>query len=300
MNTARVNAYAKLNLTLDIVGAAEGYHQIDSLVITVDLSDRIVAKKRKDGLVSVSMHGMKSESIPPEENNALRAGEAFVKKFGTSGANIKIFKNIPVGAGMGGSSADAAGVVNAMAVLYGVTDSAALKELADGLGSDTGYLLSGGFARMTGRGEQVVKFPLFPELWFLVLCPQEGVSTSQCYSAYDELGISCFPRSERVLKDLLGGNPEWAAMQFGNDLYEAAVSLNPAVSEALLALRHFSPLGAGMSGSGSACYALFPTRELCEWARSRYRGKCRAYVVRSIDPAQNRVLKNIYSIEGEE
>ncbi len=299
MNTVRVNAYAKLNLTLDIVGAEGGYHLLDSLVTTVDLSDRIVAKKRKDNLISVTMRGMKSESILPEENNAVKAGEAFAARFGTTGANITVYKNIPVGAGLGGSSADAAGVLNAMAALYEIADAEALKELADGLGSDTGYLLTGGFARITGRGEHVTRFVQQPELWFLLLCPKEGVSTAECYAAYDELETRYSPRTERVLKDLQSGNTEWAAKVFGNDLYDAAVSLNPAVKEALFDLQCLSPYGAGMTGSGSACYALFATRELCEWARSRYKGKCRALVTRSVDPLQKKTLRNLYSVEDE-
>lgn len=297
MNTARVNAYAKLNLTLDITGAENGYHMLDSLVVTIDLHDRIVAKKRKDNLVSVTMRGMGSESIPPEHNNALKAGEKFVERFGTTGANITVYKNIPVGGGLGGSSADAAGVLNAMAALYEIADAAALKELADGLGSDTGYLLQGGLARLGGRGERVERAENTPELWFLVLCPKTGVSTPECYAAYDELGIEHFPRTERVWKLLGEGNSEWAAKIFGNDLYDAAVSLNGSVADALYTLKCFSPWGAGMTGSGSACFAAFPTRELCEWAKSRYRGKCRAFVAKSIDPMTTKKYRNIYSVE---
>ncbi|MDE7159092.1 MAG: 4-(cytidine 5'-diphospho)-2-C-methyl-D-erythritol kinase, partial [Clostridiales bacterium] len=104
MNTVRLNAYAKLNLTLDITGTEGGYHMLDSLVTTIDLFDRIVVKKRKDKLINVIMHGMGSESIEPEHNNACLAGEAFVERFQTLGADITVYKNIPVGAGLGGSS----------------------------------------------------------------------------------------------------------------------------------------------------------------------------------------------------
>ena len=182
MNTARVNAYAKLNLTLDITGREGGYHTLDSLVATIDLSDRIVARRRRDNLVSVRMHGMGSESIPPEENNAQRAGEAFVSAFHTTGADISVYKDIPVGAGLGGSSADAAGVLRAMAKLYAVKDGVALKAVADMLGSDTGYLLTGGYARMRGRGTQTEPLHGLPSLSLLLLCPREGVSTAECYA----------------------------------------------------------------------------------------------------------------------
>ena len=101
MNAVKVNAYAKLNLTLDVTGRENGYHTLDSLVTTISLSDRIVVKKRRDQLVNIVMHGMGCEGIYPERNNAYLAGEAFVKRFGTTGADIAVYKNIPIGAGLG-------------------------------------------------------------------------------------------------------------------------------------------------------------------------------------------------------
>lgn len=282
MNTVRVNAYAKLNLTLDITGRKDGFHLLDSLVVTVGLYDRIVVRRRKDGLVRTVMHGMGCETLPPEENNAQRAAEAFVERFGTSGADITIYKNIPVGAGMGGSSADAAGVLNGLSKLYEIGDACAVKELADGLGSDTGYLLAGGFARMRGRGEIVEPLSMQPELHFFVLAPKQGVNTAQCFRAYDGAGKEYPPRTERALELLQSGNAEWAARLYGNALFDAAKTLSQEAEEAYLALRGFSPLGVSLTGSGSACFALFPTRELCEWAKSRYRGRARAYVLEAV------------------
>ena len=151
----KIKSYAKINLTLEILGVEGGYHLLDSLVASVDMFDLIVLKKRKDKLSRVVMKGMGSESIPPEKNVALKAAELFSETFSKGGAEITVYKNIPIGAGLGGSSADAAGVLNGMAKLYGVEDREKLKALADSLGSDTGYMLSGGFARMQGRGEKV-------------------------------------------------------------------------------------------------------------------------------------------------
>lgn len=286
MNTARVNAYAKLNLTLDITGRENGYHTLDSLVTTVSLFDRIVAKKRRDGLVRVVMHGMGSESIPPEENNVQKAGEAFVTAFSTKGADITVYKNIPVGAGLGGSSADAAGALNALSLLYGITDRAALKTLADGTGSDTGYLLEGGFARLGGRGERVEYFGEPPALHFLLVCPQSGVSSAECYRAYDRLTVPCGVGTERVLSLLREGRIQEAARHFSNALYPAAKTLSPDVETALQQAESFSPWGSGMTGSGSAAFALFENAELCEWAKSRYRGKFRTFCVRALSPAK--------------
>ncbi len=298
MNTAKIKAYAKLNLTLDVTGEEDGYHLIDSLVVSVDLFDKIVVKKRRDSLVSVTMRGMGSESIPPEHNNAQKAGERFVARFGTAGADITVYKNIPMGAGLGGSSADAAGVLGALAVLYGVKDGAALKQLADGLGSDTGYMLTGGFARISGRGEKVTGLGELPVLHFLLICPESGVSTAECYRlARIRTGRT---RTERVLEEIGRGNLAWAAKLFGNDLYECAESLNDEVRQALTEAKSFSPLGVGMTGSGSGVFALFETEELADWAKSRYRGKFRVYRVKSIDPAKKKSRRNPFALgEGD-
>lgn len=286
MKTAHVNSYAKLNLSLNITGEREGYHLLDSFVTSVDLSDKIVLKTRKDKLVNVFMRGMGSESIPPENNVALRAGEAFVEKYGTFGADITVYKNIPMGAGMGGSSADAAGVLNGMAKLYDVKDEKGIKELADSLGSDTGYMLRGGFARMTGRGEQVWRLNGNAKLWFLVLCPKTPVSTGRCYEEYDVCPDGARQDTENCIQAFLKGDYAGMGGFFYNALFAPACRLNPDVEKAAKEIAAFSPLGYGMSGSGSTVFALFPTRELCEWAKSRYRGKCRAMVLPTVVPQE--------------
>ncbi len=278
MDTVRLNAHAKLNLTLDITGREESYHTIDSLAVSIDLCDRIVLRKRKDALSFVTMHGMGSETLPPEKNNALKAAEMFSKAFGVTGANITIYKNIPMGAGLGGSSADAAGVLLGMKELYGVSDMGVVNSLADALGSDTKFLLSGGLARMQGRGTELTFFEDVPEYYALILCPRHGVSSAACYRKYDELARTHAPCTEEAAKFLLAGESFWAARYCSNHLYDAAVALEPEIADALLSVKGFSPLGAAMTGSGSAVFALFPTRELAAWAKSRYTGRCRAIV----------------------
>lgn len=287
MNTVKINSYAKINITLEIKGREGNYHLLDSLVASVDLFDRIVLKKRKDKLSSVTMKGMGSESIPPESNNALKAAEAFSKRFGVSGADITVYKNIPIGAGLGGSSADVCGVLNGMSKLYNVGDRYALKQLADELGSDTGYMLDGGFARMQGRGERVTKIPTNEKLWFLLLCPNTSIGAGACYKQYDELPKTLEERgsyTENCIDALLQKNVNEVGRYATNDLFAAAALLNADVKKAYDEAQSFSPIATVMTGSGSAVAALFETRELCEWTKSRYRGKCKAYVTQTIIP----------------
>ena len=292
----KIKSYAKINLTLEILGVEGGYHLLDSLAASVDMFDLIVLKKRKDKLSRVIMKGMDSESIPPEKNVALKAAELFSETFSTGGAEITVYKNIPIGAGMGGSSADAAGVLNGMAQLYGVTDREKLKVLADSLGSDTGYMLTGGFARMQGRGEKVTPLKIDQKLHFLLLCPNEGVSSKACYQKYDEL-----PRTlewkesatEALIAALRQNKVNEGGRYLMNDLFVPALHLNSAVETAKKEALSFSPLGATMTGSGSGVIALFETKELCEWAKSRYKGKSRAYVISTLTPDYTKTKKTI-------
>ena len=202
----KVKSYAKVNLSLNILGQKDGYHLIDSVAASVDIWDTVCAKPRSDRLINVYMHGLGSENIPPEKNNAVKAGEAFVSAFGTKGADIEIYKDIPIGAGLGGSSADAAGVLNVLAKLYKMKDRAALKTIADTLGSDTGYMLTGGFARMTGRGERVRPVACKRRLYMLLFLPKEGVSAAECYRAYDDSPDPLRQDSENMVKALAAGD----------------------------------------------------------------------------------------------
>lgn len=306
MKRVRIKSYAKLNLSLEIVGRRNGYHELDSLVTSVDLSDEILLRRRSDEKINVVMHGQGSETIDPGQNVALRAAEAFSAKYRTTGVDIEVFKNIPMGGGLGGSSADAAGVLNGMAKLYETGDRTGLKELADSLGSDTGYMLDGGFARMTGRGEQVWRLPVSPRLWFLIVQPSSAVSTAACYSLYDEGGFSSLRgRTEACVQSLLRGEYSDMGASFFNALYEPAKKINPDIGEIVRELGGFCPLGCGMTGSGSCAFALFDSREMCEYARSRYRGKGRTWVACSIDPRAKSVgifekMKNPFYLSEEE
>lgn len=298
MRSVKIKSYAKINLTLEITGIENGYHMLDSLVANIDLFDLLVLKKRKGALSSVTMKGMGSESIPPEKNNALKAAEAFSAAFGTDGVDITVYKNIPIGGGLGGSSADVVGVLNGMAALYGIKDREKLKELADTLGSDTGYMLNGGFARMQGRGEKVTKLDLTNKLHFLLICPNSSVSAGECYRAFDTQPRTLEykgSQTQRCIDFLQTNDLNEGGRYLMNDLFRAAYSLNAEVGKAYEEATSFSPLGATMSGSGSCVFAMFETKELCEWAKSRYKGKFRAYVVETVIPDYTKIAKNATS-----
>ena len=293
MFAAKAKSYAKLNLSLNITGTAGGYHLLDSVVTSIDICDTVYAKPRSDGLINVYMHGQNSESIPPEKNNAVKAGEAFVNTFSTRGADIEIYKDIPMGAGLGGSSADAAGVLNALAKLYKISDRAKLKELADALGSDTGYMLDGGFARISGRGDRVEPLGTCRPLYFLLFLPKTPVSTAECFAEYDRAPDPLRAESARLARALREGNFTEIAHNIYNALEAPACRLNAETAQALEAAKSFSPAAAAVTGSGSAVYALFESEELCRWAKSRCKAKIKTRIVKSVSPAAKRTgMKN--------
>ena len=253
---------------------------LDSLVCTVDLYDLIVLKKRKDDLINIEMRGRGLESLPPEKNNAYKAATAYISAFKTGGADVTIYKNIPVGAGLGGSSADAAGVLAGMAKLYGKGSEKQLEELAAGLGSDTPFMVSGGFARMRGRGEILEKLPVKRRLNFLLLMPPHPVGAGECYARYDKNPLPPHS-SDRALAALEKGDVREFGGELFNDLYGAAKSINPEIERAMEELKAFDPAGVSMTGSGSAVFALFENEEFCAYAKSRYRGNFQKITVKS-------------------
>lgn len=272
MNYVRIRSFAKINLTLDVLGKVGDYHLIDSVVATVDLCDVITVKRRKDKLISIDMHGFGSENIPFEKNNAVIAAERFLDKFSTDGADITVWKNIPIGAGLGGSSADVAGVLRGLSKLYGVDDFAAVKDIADGIGSDCGYMLTGGFARLGGRGEKVQKIDGGLKLDIGILLPKSGVSTASCYALCDSLQEKNFT-SAAEQKAIEYGDKFAIGKCLSNGLFPAAKSLNPEVDCAFGQLAAFAPLGVNMTGSGSAVYAIFENDQYLSYAKSRYDGR---------------------------
>lgn len=289
-DSVRIRSYAKINLSLNISGTRHGRHLLDTVIVPVGLHDTITARKRKDGLVGVYMRGQGAEEIPPEQNNAVRAGEAFVRAFGTNGADIEIAKNIPQGAGLGGSSADAAGVLRAMEKLYGPADKTLLNALAASLGGDTPAMYWGGCARVSGTGEVVEAFSSPLVLHVLLAVPERGTSTAECYAKYDEFPDGLRADSARLCTALKRGEYAGVAKNVYNALERPACLLNEGTARALECLRALSPDACAVTGSGSAVFALFETPELCSWAKDRLKRekKLRTYVLQANAEAERR------------
>ena len=262
-------AYAKINLALCVTGAKDGFHTLDSVVTTVDLYDTVTLTTRKDDKIRVIPQG-NSEYVYshiPQKDNAYKAVEAFMKEYGTNGADVVVTKRIPISSGMGGSSTDASAVLRAMQRAYKVKD-ADLVSLANSLGSDTAYLLKGGFARLNGRGEIITPLNVKHRINFVVVFCEKGVNTAECFKLFDQMDEKqeCCDIS-RLIDSLQSETPDFS--QCKNQLFLPAIKLNAQVKSAYDALKALSPDACFMTGSGSAVCAIFNYEPLCDWAVDR-------------------------------
>ena len=276
MTTLYEGAYAKLNLTLDVLGKREdGYHDLQSVMQTVSVRDDIeidVGTGKPWKLVC------DKEGIPCDERNlAWKAAKVYCEAMNKDpdGLEIRITKRIPSGAGMGGGSADAAAVLRALNEHYGSPLSIfALAELGAQVGSDVPFCVICGTAMCEGRGERIRKLPDMPDCIFVVCKPEFSVSTPELYKKIDEVTITNRPDNRAMESALLAGDLEKVAHGLCN-------VFDPVVTEDHLELNYiksifhqYGAVGYQMTGSGSACFAIVSEFEvaavLCAMLKDNY------------------------------
>jgi 4-diphosphocytidyl-2-C-methyl-D-erythritol kinase len=253
-------AHAKVNLDLRVLGLrTDGYHELRTVFQTIELHDTIACWAKRGAFTL----RCKTPGVPLDETNLVwRAAAALWQAFGRSGpprdAAMSIDKAIPVQAGLGGGSADAAAALLVLARLWGDVPLPVLRDVAAGVGADVPFFLSGGTALGLGRGEEIYPLVDLPVHWVVIVRPPYGVSTAEAYSWYDEdraAGI----RESRELQILPVPWPTRAA-QMINDLEPPVVRRHPEIAGLKSTLREMGAVAAAMSGSGSAVFGLFRGR----------------------------------------
>jgi 4-diphosphocytidyl-2-C-methyl-D-erythritol kinase len=259
----RERAYAKLNLVLHVGPPRDdGMHPICSLMASIDLADELIASPRESGGDSVDSREV------PGENLARRALAAFRARAGADlpPLELRIDKRIPVAAGLGGGSADAAAALRIANELTGrPLGHEQLLRLAAELGSDVPSQVDPRHAFVHGVGERVEALVL-PRVAVVLIPDPDGLSTAAVYAELDRLGGWRGELDPSSLRRLAGAHPTELAAALENDLQPAALSLRPELEGRLGALRDAGALGAAVTGSGPTCFGLFPDRRAAEEA----------------------------------
>ncbi len=276
MTTLFEPAYAKLNLTLDVLGKRDdGYHDLQSVMQTISLRDDI---EIDIGTGKPWRLHCSDEEIPCDETNlAWRAAKVFFDALmlEPNGIEIRITKRIPSQAGLGGGSADAAAVLRALNRHYDSPLSIlALAELGSRVGSDVPFCVICGTAMVEGRGERLRKLPDMPDCVFVVCKPAFSVSTPELYRKLDQTVIAHHPNNMAMESALLSGDLTKVAQEVYN-VFDSVVTADHLELNYIKSIcNSYGSLAQQMTGSGSAVFAIMPSFEyaavVCAMLKDNY------------------------------
>ena len=276
MTTLYEGAFAKLNLTLDVLGKREdGYHDIKSVMQAISIRDDVEIDIETGKPWSLECA---TEGVPTDETNlAWKAAKVYCDAMhkDPGGITIRILKRIPSGAGLGGGSADAAAVLRALNRHYGDPLSVlALAELGAQVGSDVPFCVLCGTAMAEGRGEELRKLPDMPECVFVVCKPAFSVSTPELYRKLDTVAIPKHPDHMAMESALLAGDLGKIADLIYNVFDPVVTADHLEINYIKSICNSYGALGMQMTGSGSAVYAIMPSFEyaavVCNMLKDNY------------------------------
>lgn len=300
LESAACEAPAKVNLTLEILGRRpDGYHELRSVVMPVSLFETVEVRARSDAEVRVETVAdgvdlTALDGMPPEKHLAAKAVRAMQRALGCPGrgVDVRIVKRIPIGAGMAGGSADAAGVFACLRAMW-APDMPEADWLAAGasVGSDVPALQLGGAVLMEGRGERVSRL-LGPDehpapFWLVAVFPGYSVSTKEVYAAADDPSAAGGLTADLGLWQTLArsvrhGDARAASGSLFNGLQNTVSHLHPPTSRFCSALREAGALGTLLSGSGSAVFGLAGSEEDARAIRRRLPREAWSKVLRTL------------------
>ena len=267
MNTWTEAAYAKINLTLDVLGQRpDGYHDLRMIMQSVSLCDQVTMTL---GQVQQLTLSTTLGFLPVDEKNiAVLAARAFARHTGVelNGLSIHLDKHIPVCAGTAGGSSDGAAVLRGLNRLFdtGLTREQ-LAKIGEEVGSDVPYCVLGGTALAEGRGEVLTPLPALPACHIVMCKPAFPISTPELYHAIDKVKLRCRPDTEGVLAALAQQDLRGIAQRMFNVFEQALPPKRQSVIEEIKnTLIQHGALGACMSGSGPTVFGLFQTLDQAE------------------------------------
>jgi 4-diphosphocytidyl-2-C-methyl-D-erythritol kinase len=260
----KIRAPAKVNLGLRVVGKrSDGYHLLDTIMVAVTLFDEVTIKKRKAGNTAGAQLRVTCDhpQVPVGEKNlAYQAASLLLREAGVAEpVDIHIRKRIPVGAGLGGGSTDAAATLVGLNRLFNLRSSTSrLEKLASRLGADVPFFIRARPARARGIGDRLTPLKNVPPWWIVILYPGFAISTAWAYGNLRPNLTKSQPDTR--LYTLLTGAPKFADL-LGNDLETVTVKRHRRIKHMKDSLIETGALGAAMTGSGSAVFGVFGSRE---------------------------------------
>ncbi len=260
-----LEARAKINWSLDILGSREdGYHQMDMLMESVMLADRLTILPADT--LTLSLEG--SINLSMDDNLVLLAARALQQAADIrQGAALRLQKRIPMGAGMGGGSADAAAALIGLNRLWDTRLT--LDQLCNiglRIGADVPFMLVGGLARVGGIGEQIQSLTALDTVHLVILQPCQALSTKVVFTAYDQLVQVRHPMTQHAQSALLRRDLATLSRTAGNVLLAASERKRPQILEAIAALEACNADYAQMTGSGSAVFGAYTRLEVAQQA----------------------------------
>ena len=263
ITSVRLNAAAKINLTLDITGVRDdGYHMLRSVMQTISVYDTVDIKATNTGMIDLKVN---LPFIPCDSRNTCyKAAQLYFEACGMEipGVEISIYKTIPSSAGMGGGSADAAAVLRGLEYIYGKCPGDIYK-IAERIGADVPFCLAGGTKLCEGIGEILTPINIKPyktrNIHLVVAKNARGLSTPQIFSLYDSFDTSSVvhPDSEKLIAALRTGDPHQVAANIGNVLEAVSVTERPEIAELIDEIKLCGALNSIMTGSGAAVFGIF-------------------------------------------
>ena len=266
MRSVKQKAYAKINLSLDILGRLEnGYHIVKMVMQTIDLSDELIfeTQDRECPSMEVTLVTDNGEIPGGEDNLIVRAVRRMEYKYGIRrDLRITLKKNIPVAAGMAGGSTDAAAALRAVRDLFvpDVSDEE-LQKIGVTLGADIPYCVTGGTQLSEGIGEVLTVLPDAPQCGLVICKPPVGVSTGEVYKRYDSREDVRHPDIDAQIEAIRRGDLAGMAGECGNVLEEVTGAMYPRIGEIERFFEKEGALVSKMSGSGPTVFAVFADKQ---------------------------------------
>ncbi len=284
MDELNVKAFAKINLSLDVLGTLpNGYHEVKMVMQTVSLYDSVELKKRDEGITL----GCSLKFLPTNSDNlAYRAAQSFFDETGIKGGcDIYLKKHIPVGAGLAGGSSNAAAVLTGLNKLYNARLSQdKLCEMGAGLGADVPYCIIGGTRLAEGIGEKLSPLPPLPECYIVLVKPAFSISTKWVYENIDSCPDIVHPPTDNLIKALHNEDIHSICNNMGNVLEDVSIAHYPILTSVKEDLISLGAIGSQMSGSGPTVFGIFDDAEKAENAKAILWKKYKtAYVCRPVN-----------------